>query len=296
MPCCAALPYRQAQSYLSPNLRPLLSDARQMTADPQKPNPAAYQAPYPLPEGTHRFRLLIEYDGGAFQGWQRQKDGPSVQQALEEAAQNLSKTPLLVQGAGRTDTGVHATGQVAHLDLDRDITAEKLQHALNFHLRPAPVSVLQVELVDADFHARFSATGRKYLYRINTRRAPLALDLGRAWAVPRDLDVDAMQAGADYLIGHHDFTSFRASHCQAKSPLKTLDVLRVSRQGDEIHIIAESRSFLHHQVRNMVGTLKIVGDGKWAPEEIKRILEAKDRRAAGPTSPPQGLYLTHVVY
>jgi|TARA_R110002072_G_scaffold106760_7_gene233049 tRNA pseudouridine38-40 synthase len=250
----------------------------------------------PLPDGVTRFRLVIEYDGGPFQGWQRQKDHPSVQQFLEEAAGKLSDGPVLVQGAGRTDSGVHATGQVAHLDLARQISCDKLRDALNFHLKPNPISILLVERANADFHARFSARGRSYLYRIATRRAPLALDRGRAWSVPRKLDIAAMQAGADRLIGHHDFTSFRATHCQARTPMKTLDVMKLEQQGSEIHVIASSRSFLHHQVRNMVGTLKLVGEGKWTPDDVSAALRARDRSAGGPTAPAHGLYLTAVAY
>lgn len=243
-----------------------------------------------------RWRLLLEYDGGAFAGWQRQENAPSVQAALEEAVLAFSGERVLVQGAGRTDAGVHATGQVAHLDLERQTSGDTLRDAVNFHLRPQPVAVLAAEAVSPDFHARFSAQGRRYLYRILDRRAPAVLERGRVWWVPKRLDVAAMQAAAQRLIGRHDFTSFRAVACQAASPVKTLDLLEVRRVGEEVHLEARARSFLHHQVRNLVGSLKLVGTGKWSPEDISRILEARDRQLAGPTAPPEGLYLTEVIY
>lgn len=254
-----------------------------------------------------RWKLTIEYDGTDFVGWQRQDNGYSVQQALEEAVLAFSGESVEVQGAGRTDSGVHASGQAAHLDLLRESDARTLRDALNFHLKPHAVAVLAAEEAPADFHARFSAKGRKYLYRIVNRRAPLALDRARAWFVPRPLDIEAMALGADRLVGRHDFTSFRAAECQAKSPEKTLDVLSVlpgldrARAGTGeaqavVEIVAEARSFLHHQVRNMVGSLKLVGEGKWTPDDMTRVLAARDRRAAGPTAPPDGLYLTQVVY
>ncbi len=245
---------------------------------------------------TQRFKITLEYDGGPFVGWQRQDNGPSVQQALEEAITAFSGETQSVQGAGRTDSGVHALGQVAHFDLDRPVDIDELLGAINHHLRPWPVSVRSAETVPEDFHARFSATGRAYLYRIVNRRAPLALDLGRVWWVPVALDADAMAAGAALLVGHHDFTSFRASECQAASPEKTLDKLEVRRSGEEIQVIAEARSFLHHQVRNIVGTLKLVGQGRWPAARVAKALAAKDRSAAGPTAPPDGLYLTNVTY
>jgi len=243
-----------------------------------------------------RWRLLLEYDGGGFSGWQRQDNAPSVQAALEAAVLAFCGEAATVQAAGRTDAGVHATGQVAHLDLAREASADTLRDALNFHLKPQPVAVLAAEAAAADFHARFSATGRRYLYRILDRRAPAVLDRGRVWWLPRVLDAEAMQAGADRLVGHHDFSSFRAAECQAASPVKTLDRLRVARAGAEIRVEAAARSFLHHQVRNLVGTLKLVGEGKWSPDDVNRALEARDRRAAGPTAPPEGLYLTGVDY
>ena len=243
-----------------------------------------------------RFKLTLEYDGGAFVGWQRQDNGPSVQQALEEAIQKFCGETVTSFAAGRTDAGVHALGQVVHVDLARDASPETVRDALNFHLKPAPIAVLNAAVAPADFHARFSATARVYLYRIVNRRAPLAVERGRAWLVGAALDADAMHAAAQRLIGHHDFTSFRAALCQAASPMKTLDRLDVTRADDEIRIDARARSFLHHQVRNMVGTLKLVGEGKWTADDVSRALAARDRSAAGPTAPPDGLYLTEVWY
>ncbi len=243
-----------------------------------------------------RWKLTLEYDGGPFVGWQRQPNGPSVQAALEEAFFAFCGEETLVQGAGRTDTGVHALGQVAHVDIVRDCTAKTVRDAINHYLRPHPVAVLRAEAVPEDFHARFSATGRAYLFRILNRRAPAVLEAGRVWALPMDLDWEAMHAAAQHLVGQHDFTSFRASECQAASPVKTLDRLDVRRTGEEIHITAEARSFLHHQIRNFAGTLVRIGQGKWSPKDIPRILAARDRAAAGPTAPPQGLYLTRVEY
>ncbi|HAE00378.1 MAG TPA: tRNA pseudouridine(38-40) synthase TruA, partial [Rhodospirillaceae bacterium] len=238
----------------------------------------------------------IEYNGGPFVGWQRQPNGPTIQAALEAAVFAFCGEDAGVQGAGRTDTGVHALAQVAHVDIARQTTARTVRDAINQHLKPNPIAVTHVEAVTEDFHARFSATGRAYLYRILNRHAPAALDIGRVWPVPRDLDVDAMHAAAQRLVGLHDFTSFRAAECQAASPVKTLDRLDVSRIGEEIHIVAEARSFLHHQIRNFAGTLERVGRGKWTPDDVTDILNAKDRAVAGPTAPPQGLYLTRVQY
>jgi len=244
-----------------------------------------------------RFRLTIEYDGAPFVGWQRQATGSTVQEALEDAVAAFSGERVEVAGAGRTDTGVHAAGQVAHIDLESDrFDARTVMNAVNAHLVPRPIAVLAVAAVGPDFHARFSATWRSYRYVIVNRGAHLALDAGRAWHVKAALDTTAMQAGADRLLGHHDFTSFRATHCQSKSPMKTLDRLQVSRHGDRIYVEARSRSFLHHQVRNMVGTLKLVGEGKWRPDDVTRALDARDRAAAGPTAPAGGLTLTAVGY
>jgi tRNA pseudouridine38-40 synthase len=243
-----------------------------------------------------RYRLLIEYDGTPFNGWQRQETGLSVQGVLETAAAALAGGPVVLYGAGRTDTGVHASGQVGHLDLPRVWSPDTVRDAINYHVKPHPVTVLAAEAVDEDFHARFSAVGRNYLYRILDRRAPPALDRHRVWWVPRPLDVRAMAAAAEHLLGHHDFTSFRASACQSRSPMKTLDRLDVRREGAEIRVVAEARSFLHHQVRNMVGTLKLVGEGRWDADAVARALAARDRRAAGPTAPASGLVLTAVRY
>lgn len=243
-----------------------------------------------------RFKLTLEYDGGVFVGWQRQDNGPSVQQALEEAVTAFCGERARVHGAGRTDAGVHALGQVAHLDLEKPTTAETLRDAVNHHLKPAPVAVLAAEVAAADFHARFSATERRYLYRIVNRRAPLALERGRAWWVPRPLDAAAMHAAAQVLVGKHDFSSFRASECQARSPVKTLTGIEVSRLAETIEIRARAPSFLHHQVRNFAGTLRLVGEGKWSAAKVEAVLAARDRSAAGQTAPAEGLYLTAVGY
>lgn len=243
-----------------------------------------------------RWKILIEYDGGKFVGWQRQANGPSVQQALEEAVEGFSGEQVLVQGAGRTDSGVHALGQVAHLDLEKPMEARKIREAINYHLKPHAIAVLEAEEVSEDFHARFSATGRAYLYRILDRRPPPTLDRGKVWHVNKRLDAEAMHDAAQVLIGNHDFTSFRAKECQAESPVKTLDRLDIERVGDEIHVHVAARSFLHHQVRNFVGTLRQVGDGRWTKEDVKQALEARHRSAAGPTAPACGLYLTTVTY
>ena len=243
-----------------------------------------------------RYRLTVEYDGGPFAGWQRQDNGPSIQGALEDAIEKLSSERVTVTGAGRTDAGVHALGQTAHLDLTKVVSPEVLRSAVNHHLWPAAVSVLAAEPVSEDFDARLSAICRVYLYRILNRRAAPALDRGRVWQVAPSLDVGAMREGARHLIGHHDFSTFRDSLCQAKSPLKTLDALELRRAGDEIHIEARARSFLHRQVRNMAGTLKLVGLGRWHPDDVARALAARDRRAGGPTAPPEGLYLVEVRY
>ena len=243
-----------------------------------------------------RYKLTIEYDGTGLVGWQRQANGLSVQHALETAIFHFCGENVTVHGAGRTDAGVHALAQTAHVDLARVATPEVLRSAVNYHLRPAKIAVLAAEPVPASFDARLSATGRVYLYRILNRRAPPALERARVWHVTPPLDLEAMRAGARHLVGYHDFSTFRDSLCQARSPLKTLDALEVCRAADEIHITARARSFLHHQVRNMVGTLKLVGLGRWHPDDVARALTARDRRAGGPTAPPEGLYLVEIRY
>lgn len=245
---------------------------------------------------TRRWKLVVEYDGRPFVGWQRQDNGPSVQGALEAAVTAFCQETREVTGAGRTDAGVHATGQAAHVDIARATTADTVRDALNAHLRAVPVAVLSAEAVGDDFHARFSAIERRYLYRILDRRAPPTLDAGRVWHVRGRLDADAMHAAARHLVGRHDFTTFRATLCQAKSPEKTLDRLDVSRVGDEVQVTARARSFLHHQVRNMVGTLVQVGLGRWTAGDVAEALAAQDRAAGGPTAPPDGLVLTGVGY
>jgi tRNA pseudouridine38-40 synthase len=243
-----------------------------------------------------RYKLTIEYEGTPFVGWQRQAAQPSVQGAIEDAAARLSGTAVTVRGAGRTDAGVHALGQVAHFDLERDWPGDKLRDALNAHLRPQPVAILSAETTSADFDARFSATARHYRYRIVNRRPPLALDPLRAWRVARPLDGEAMYAAAQHLVGTHDFTTFRSAECQAKSPVKTLDRIAVHRRGEEIVIEASARSFLHNQIRSIAGSLKLVGEGKWRPAAMKEALSARDRSACGPVAPPHGLYLVRVDY
>jgi tRNA pseudouridine38-40 synthase len=243
-----------------------------------------------------RYKLTLEYDGRPFRGWQRLSEGPSVQQAIEEAVCAFCGETTRVLGAGRTDAGVHALGQVAHLDLAREVAPETLRNALNHHLRPQPVVVLEAAHVADDFHARFSARARHYRYRIVNRRPPLALAAGQAWQVAVPLDAEVMHEAAQRLLGHHDFTSFRSSICQAATPNKTLDRLNVVRHCEVVEIAASARSFLHHQVRNMVGSLKLVGQGKWPVERIEAVLEARDRAQAGPTAPACGLFLVRVDY
>lgn len=243
-----------------------------------------------------RYRLIIEYHGGAFAGFQRQDGVETVQGCLEQALARLDGQPVTVHCAGRTDAGVHATGQVVHFDLANPRPAWIIQNAINHWVRPAPVSVLEAAEARADFDARRSATGRSYRFRILNRRAPPALERGLVWHVGTPLDAEAMHAAAQHLIGKHDFTSFRAAGCQANSPIRTLDRLDVSRHGEEIWIEAEARSFLYNQIRIFAGTLKKVGEGTWLPEKLAAILAAADREAAGPTAPPTGLYFTDVRY
>jgi tRNA pseudouridine38-40 synthase len=243
-----------------------------------------------------RYRLVIEYDGSPFVGWQRQDNGLSVQQAIEEAFGRFAGETVATVAAGRTDAGVHAQGQVIHADLVRDWDPFRIAEALNYHLKPNPIAVIECSLAPPGFHARFSAVGRRYRYRIVNRRAPLTLDHLRAWEISRPLDEAAMHEAAQHLVGKHDFTSFRASLCQAKSPLKTLSALAVARTGDTLTIAAHAPSFLHHQVRNMVGTLVQVGLGRLAPSAMRTILDARDRGAAGETAPAHGLYLVAVDY
>ncbi|MDA7949047.1 MAG: tRNA pseudouridine(38-40) synthase TruA [Hyphomicrobiaceae bacterium] len=243
-----------------------------------------------------RYRITVEYDGTPYVGWQMQDNGPSVQARLAAALKAFCGEDVVPGGAGRTDAGVHALGQVAHFDLEKDWATDTVRDALNAHLRPDPIAVLDCTKVSTDFDARFSATGRSYLFRICDRRAPLALDRIRAWHVPRALDSDAMHAAAQFLTGKHDFTTFRAAQCQAKSPVKTLDRLDVLRVGGEVQIAAEARSFLHNQVRSMVGALKLVGEGRWHPRDVEKALNAKDRAACAPVAPPHGLYLNSVAY
>ena len=247
-----------------------------------------------------RWKLTLDYDGAPFSGWQRQADRPSVQAAVEAAAAKLDPTAPAVTGAGRTDAGVHATGQVAHLDLSRDWDGFRLAQALNWHLRPAPVAVLRADPAAPEFHARFDAVERRYLYRLGLRRAPLTLTAGRVWRIGGDLDVAAMRAAARLLEGRHDFTTFRSAQCQSASPVKTLDAVEIAEAGTEtgpeLHLRFTARSFLHNQVRSLTGTLVQVGLGRWPPERVAKALAARDRAACGPTAPPEGLYLTEVRY
>lgn len=243
-----------------------------------------------------RWRLTVEYDGAPFMGWQRQDHGPSVQQALEEALERMTGEEAVFTAAGRTDAGVHALAMSAHVDVGRELTPHRLREGLNALVRPHPISVLEVEMVADDWHARFSCIGRRYLYRILNRRAPPALDAGKVWHIAIPLDLSAMREGAGHLIGRHDFTTFRSAQCQSESPVKTLDKLEVTRVGDEVHITAAARSFLHHQVRSMVGCLALVGRGQWQPKDIREALEARDRAALGFNAPPHGLYFVEAIY
>ena len=243
-----------------------------------------------------RYAFRVEYHGAPFAGWQRQADQPSVQGALEAALARLEPGVPSIAAAGRTDAGVHATGQVAHADMARDWAPFRLMEAVNYHLKPAPVAVTACARVADDWHARFSAVGRRYVYRVSCRRAPLVHQRGLAWWVRQPLDADAMQAGADRLLGRHDFTTFRSVQCQADSPVRTVDRLDVSRDGDAIRFEVDARSFLHNQVRSFVGTLERVGRGAWTPDDVTAALMARDRAACGPVAPPEGLYLVGVVY
>jgi tRNA pseudouridine38-40 synthase len=243
-----------------------------------------------------RWRLKIEYDGGPFMGWQRQDHGRSVQQTLEDALQQMTSERAQFIAAGRTDAGVHALAMAAHVDVERQLTPHRLREGLNALVRPHPISVLDVEPVADDWHARFSCIGRRYLYRILNRRGPAALDMGRVWHIAVPLDLDAMREGAAHLVGRHDFTTFRSAQCQSDSPVKTLDRLDVATVDEEIHITAAARSFLHHQVRSMVGCLALVGRGQWQPHDIRRALERRDRSALGFNAPPHGLYFVEAVY
>jgi tRNA pseudouridine38-40 synthase len=243
-----------------------------------------------------RFRLTVEFDGRPFMGWQRQAHGPSVQAAIEEAILTISHESVIVHAAGRTDAGVHASAMAAHVDITREITPFRLMEAINAVIRPHPVAVLACEAVADDWHARFSCTGRRYRYRIINRRAPLTFDAGLAWRVPAPLDAEAMHEAAQRLIGLHDFTTFRSAHCQSASPVKTLDRLDVRREGDAILCDVAARSFLHHQVRSMVGCLAMVGEGKWSADDLSAALEARDRAALGFNAPPDGLYFVGAGY
>lgn len=243
-----------------------------------------------------RFALTLEFDGTPFQGLQRQAHGPSVQQAVEEAAHAVTGEKVTLHSAGRTDTGVHALAMRSHFDVESELTPFRMMEALNAHLRPDPIAVIHCEVVPDDWHARFSCIGRRYVYRIANRRAPLTLELNRAWQVPQELDHEAMHRSAQTLVGSHDFTTFRSAHCQAHSPLKTLDRLDVQRTGEHVLIHADARSFLHHQVRSMVGCLALVGMGRWREEQVGEALAARDRQALGLNAPPHGLYFVEAVY
>ena len=243
-----------------------------------------------------RFAFTIEYDGRPFMGWQRQDHGPSVQEAMERAIHAITGEDAVVHAAGRTDAGVHALAMRAHADIETAIPAFRLKEGINAKLRPDPVAVLACEEVDEDWHARFSCTGRSYVYRIVNRRAPLTFEAGLAWRVVPELDAAAMHAAAQVLVGQHDFTTFRSAHCQSASPLKTLDRLNVMQKGERIEVHAAARSFLHHQVRSMVGCLKLVGEGKWSVADMRDALKAADRAALGYNAPPDGLYFVNASY
>jgi tRNA pseudouridine38-40 synthase len=243
-----------------------------------------------------RFALTVEYDGTPYMGWQRQAHGPSVQQAIEEAITATSGETVQLHAAGRTDAGVHALAMRAHFDLETELTPFRLMGALNAHLRPAPIAILDCAIVPDDWHARFSCIGRAYEYRIVNRRAPLTVERDRAWQVIQELDAKAMHEAAQLLVGLHDFTTFRSAHCQSDSPVKTLDRLDVRREGEHVFVEAEARSFLHHQVRSMVGSLAAVGTGRWTAADLQAALDAKDRNALAHNAPPEGLYFVRAVY
>ena len=243
-----------------------------------------------------RFAFTIEFDGSPYMGLQRQSHGPSVQQSIEEAVAAITGENARIHAAGRTDTGVHALAMRAHVDVEKDIEAFRLMEGVNAKLRPEPIAITNCDVVPDDWHARFSCIGRSYVYRIVNRRAPLTLDRGKAWQVAKPLDHEAMHEAARHLVGRHDFTTFRSVHCQAQSPLKTLDRLDVEREGEDIRIHAAARSFLHHQVRSMVGCLALVGLGRWEPDEVRRALEARERQALGLNAPPDGLYFVEAKY
>ncbi|WP_108810249.1 tRNA pseudouridine(38-40) synthase TruA [Sphingorhabdus sp. Alg231-15] len=243
-----------------------------------------------------RFAITLEFDGRPYMGWQHQDHGPSVQQAVENAIKTITQQEIRVFAAGRTDAGVHALGMRAHFDLETRLTPFRLMEGLNAGLRPHPVAVLACDIVDDDWHARFNCIGRRYVYKITNRRAPLTLDKGHSWQVARPLDAGVMHDAAQLLVGQHDFTTFRSTQCQAQSPVKTLDSISVTRFGEEIEVEVAARSFLHHQVRSMVGCLKLVGDGKWARNDLQKALEAKDRDALGFNAPPDGLYFVDAIY
>lgn len=243
-----------------------------------------------------RYKLIVEYDGAGLAGWQRQNDVPSVQQHLEEAIEKFAQERVTVFGAGRTDAGVHALGQVCHFDLSKEADSDTMREAVNFHLKPAAITVIEAAVAAPDFHARFSAKQRSYIYRILNRRARPALAAGRVWHVMEVLDITRMREGAKHLLGQHDFTSFRDAQCQAKSPIRSINHIQIEQEGEEIHVVVVAPSFLHHMVRTIVGTLRLVGNGKIAPEDVKRMLEAKDRTQAGPNAPAEGLYFLNVLY
>lgn len=243
-----------------------------------------------------RIKLTIEYDGTHFSGWQRQENASSIQESIEKAIQAFTGESATLFVAGRTDAGVHAQGQVAHVDIPERFDARTIQRAINAHVRPHPIAIIDVRETHSEFHARFDAKRRHYLYKIINRPAPLTFEKNLAWHVPYPLDIKAMQEGGNHLVGRHDFTTFRTVHCQAKCPIRTLDTLHITQQDTAIHVRLEAQSFLHHQVRNIVGTLTLVGSGKWPPQHVKEALEARDRTAGGPTAPADGLYFMHVAY